>query len=136
MDMIFTGDQIFLLVLAVIFLIAVIVIVVAWYKSSVSKNDIVLLEKQAELKKIEIVERDLENKQRKESFAQLSDEDMEQLKSIRNNTSELSAKVGLLSSQVNERVELLEVKNELVKLQKLSVELDKKEKELNDLLGN
>ncbi|RAP45629.1 MAG: hypothetical protein BZ135_05420 [Methanosphaera sp. rholeuAM6] len=136
MDLIFTGDQIFLLVLAVIFLIAVIVIVVAWYKSSVSKNDIVLLEKQAELKKIEIVERDLENKQRKESFAQLSDEDMEQLKSIRNNTSELSAKVGLLSSQVNERVELLEVKNELVKLQKLSVELDKKEKELNDLLGN
>ena len=122
--------------LAVIFLIAVIVIVVAWYKSSVSNNDIVLLEKQAELKKIEIVERDLENKQRKESFAQLSDEDMEQLKSIRNNTSELSAKVGLLSSQVNERVELLEVKNELVKLQKLSVELDKKEKELNDLLGN
>lgn len=136
MDMIFTNDQIFLITLAVIFLIGVIVIVVFWHKSSVSKNSIILLEKQAELKKIEIVERDLESKQRNDSFAQLSDEDKEQLMSIRNNTSELSAKVNLLSSQVNERVELLEIKNELVKLKKLSVELDEKEKELNDLLDN
>ena len=136
MDMIFTSDQIFLLSLAVIFLVAVIFIVIFWYKSSASRNDIVLLEKQAELKKIEIVERDLQNKQRKEDFTNLSDDDKEQLMSIRNNTSELSAKVSLLSSQVNERVELLEIKNELVKLQKLSVELDQKEKELNDLLND
>ena len=134
MDMIFTSDQIFLLVLAVIFLIAVIVIVVEWRKSTVSKNDIILLEKQAELKKIELVEKDLESKQRKENMADLSEEDQEKLKQIRLNTSEITAKVGLLSSQVNERVEQLEAKNELVKLQKLSLELDKKEKELNDLL--
>lgn len=135
MDMIFTGDQIFLLVLAVIFLIAVIVIVIEWRKSTVSKNDIILLEKQAELKKIELVEKDLESKQRKENLADLSEEDQEKLKQIRTNTSEITAKVSLLSSQVNERVEQLEAKNELVKLQKLSVELDKKEKELNDLLN-
>lgn len=135
MDMIFTGDQIFLLVLAVIFLIAVIVIVIEWRKSTVSKNDIILLEKQAELKKIELVEKDLESKQRKENLADLSEEDQEKLKQIRTNTSEITAKVSLLTSQVNERVEQLEAKNELVKLQKLSVELDKKEKELNDLLN-
>lgn len=135
MDVIFTSDQIFLLILAVIFLIAVIVIVIEWRKSAVSKNDIILLEKQAELKKIELVERDLESKQRKESLAELSEEDQEKLKQIRLNTSEITAKVGLLSTQVNERVEQLEAKNELVKLQKLSVELDKKEKELNDLLN-
>jgi hypothetical protein len=134
MDMIFTGDQIFLLILAVIFLIAIIVIAVEWRKSNVSRNDIILLEKQAELKKIEIVEKDLENKQRKENLADLSESDQEKLKEIRNNTSQITAKVGLLSSQVNERVEQLEAKNELVKLQKLSNELDKKEKELNDLL--
>ena len=136
MDMIFTGDQIFLLVLAFIFLIAVIVIAVQWRKSNESRNDIILLEKQAELKKIEIVEKDLENKQRKENLADLSEEDQEKLKSIRTNTSEIAAKVGLLSSEVNERVEQLEAKNELVKLKKLSVELDKKEKELNDLLND
>ncbi|WP_323737000.1 hypothetical protein PXD04_03315 [Methanosphaera sp. ISO3-F5] len=135
MDMIFTSEQIFILILAVIFLIAVIVIVIEWRKSTVSKNDIRLLEKQAELKKIELVEKDLESKQRKESFADLSEEDQEKLKQIRLNTSEIAAKVGLLSTQVSERVEQLEAKNELVKLKKLSVELDKKEKELNDLLN-
>ena len=135
MDMIFTGDQIFLLILAVIFLIAVITIVIEWRKSNVSKNEIILLEKKAELKKIELVEKDLDNKQRKESLADLSEEDQDKLKEIRTNTSEITAKVGLLSSQVNERVDQLEAKNELVKLLKLSKELDKKEKELNDLLN-
>ena len=135
MDMIFTGDQIFLIILAVIFLIAVIVIAIEWRKSNVSKNEIILLEKQAELKKIELVEKDLQSKQRKENLADLSEEDQNKLKQIRSNTSEITAKVGLLSSQVNERVEQLEAKNELVKLLKLSNELDKKEKELNDLLN-
>ena len=149
MDMIFTGDQLFLLILAIIFLIAVITIVIEWRKSNVSKNEIILLEKQAELKKIELVEKDLDSKQRKESLADLSEEDQNKLKeirtntgtqvtgeeNIRTNTSEITAKVGLLSSQVNERVEQLEAKNELVKLLKLSNELDKKEKELNDLLN-
>ena len=135
MDMIFTGDQIFLLILAVVFLIAVITIAIEWRKSTVSKNDIILLEKQAELKKIELVEKDLESKQRKENLADLSEEDQNKLKEIRTNTSEITAKVGLLSTQVNERVEQLEAKNELVKLLKLSNELDKKEKELNDILN-
>jgi len=135
MDMIFTADQIFLLILAVIFLIAIITIVVEWRKSNVSKNEIILLEKQAELKKIELVEKDLDSKQRKENLADLSEEDQNKLKEIRTNTSEITAKVGLLSTQVNERVEQLEAKNELVKLLKLSNELDKKEKELNDLLN-
>lgn len=133
--MIFTGDQIFLLILAVIFLIAVITIAIEWRKSTVSKNDIILLEKQAELKKIELVEKDLESKQRKENLADLSEEDQNKLKEIRTNTSQITAKVGLLSTQVNERVEQLEAKNELVKLLKLSNELDKKEKELNDILN-
>ncbi|MBE6485865.1 MAG: hypothetical protein E7Z85_03365 [Methanosphaera stadtmanae] len=135
MDMIFTADQIFLLILAVIFLIAIITIVVEWRKSNVSKNEIILLEKQAELKKIELVEKDLDSKQRKENLADLSEEDQNKLKEIRTNTSEITAKVGLLTTQVNERVEQLEAKNELVKLLKLSNELDKKEKELNDLLN-
>ena len=135
MDMIFTGDQIFLLIIAIIFLIAVIIIAIEWRKSNVSKNEIKLLEKQAELKKIEIVEKDLQNKQKKDNLAELSEEDQNKLKEIRSNTSQIAAKVDLLSSQVNERVDQLEAKNELVKLMKLSQELDKKEKELNDMLN-
>ena len=135
MDMIFTGDQIFLLIIAIIFLIAVIIIAIEWRKSNVSKNEIKLLEKQAELKKIEIVEKDLQNKQKKDNLAELSEEDQNKLKEIRSNTSQIAAKVDLLSSQVNERVDQLEAKNELVKLMKLSQELDKKETELNNMLN-
>ncbi len=130
MNIPFSGDQIILLVLAVIFLIAVIVIVVEWRKSSVSRNNVLLLEKQTELKKIELVEKDLENKQRKESISELSEEDQERLRQIRINTSEIMGKVSLLSTEVNEKADQLEAKSELLKLQKLSEKLDKKEQEI------
>ncbi|MBO7719818.1 MAG: hypothetical protein J6S29_06695 [Methanosphaera sp.] len=134
MDMIFTQDQLMILILSVILLIAIIVVVVEWRKTAVSKNSIVLLEKKAELKKIELVEKDLETKRMKESLTELSEEDQEKLKNIRSNTSEIMAKVGLLSTQVNEKVEQLEAKSELLKLQKLELELEKKEAELEKAL--
>lgn len=130
----FTTDQIMIMVLALIFLIAIIVIVIEWRKSSVSRNNVALLEKQAELKKIELVEKDLESKRRKEDMTELSEEDQEKLKQIRLNTSEVMAKVGLLSTEVNERAEQLEAKSELLKLQKLAKKLDKKEKEIEKSL--
>lgn len=130
----FTTDQIMIIVLALIFLIAIIVIVIEWRKSSVSRNNVALLEKQAELKKIELVEKDLESKRRKEDMTDLSEEDQEKLKQIRLNTSEVIAKVGLLSTEVNERAEQLEAKSELLKLQKLAKKLDKKEKEIEKSL--
>ncbi len=135
MDMIFTQDQLLILILSVIFLILVIVIVVEWRKATVSKNNIVLLEKKAELKKIELVEKDLETKRMKDSLTELSEEDQQKLKNIRSNTSEIMAKVGLLSTQVNEKVEQLEAKSELLKLQKLEKELEKKEAELEKSLN-
>lgn len=130
----FTTDQIMIIVLALIFLIAIIVIVIEWRKSSVSRNNVALLEKQAELKKIELVEKDVESKRRKEDMTDLSEEDQEKLKQIRLNTSEVMAKVGLLSTEVNERAEQLEAKSELLKLQKLAKKLDKKEKEIEKSL--
>lgn len=134
MDLLFSTDQLFIMILAVIFLIAVIVIVIQWRKTSVSRNEIILLEKQAELKKIEIVEKDLESKRQRNNLSELSEADQEKLKQIRSNTSEIATKVDLLSTQMNERVEQLEAKSELVKLKKLSLELDKKEEELEKLL--
>lgn len=134
MDLLFSTDQLFIMILAVIFLIAVIVIVIQWRKTSISRNEIILLEKQAELKKIEIVEKDLESKRQRNNLSELSEADQEKLKQIRSNTSEIATKVDLLSTQMNERVEQLEAKSELVKLKKLSLELDKKEEELEKLL--
>lgn len=136
MDMIFTPEQLVLIILSVVFLIVIIVIVTQWRKSVESKNNVLLLEKKAELKKIELVEKDLESKRMKESITELSEEEQEKLKSIRLNTSEIVAKVGLLNTQVNERVEQLEAKSELLKLQKLSDELDKKEAEIEKSLKN
>jgi len=134
MDLIFSTDQLFILILSIIFVIAIIAIVIQIRKSNVSKNEIKLLEKQAELKKIELVEKDLDNRRKKDNFAELSEEEQEKLKEIRSNTAHIAARVDLLSSQMNERVEQLEAKSELVKLQKLSMELDKKEAELEKKL--
>ena len=134
MDLIFSTDQLFIMILSIIFVIALIAIIVQIRKSTVSKNEIKLLEKQAELKKIELVEKDLDNRRKKDNFAELSEEEQEKLKEIRSNTAHIAARVDLLSSQMNERVEQLEAKSELVKLQKLSLELDKKEAELEKKL--
>jgi hypothetical protein len=70
----------------------------------------------------------------KENITELSEEDQEKLKNIRSNTTEIMAKVGLLNSEVSEKVEQLEAKSELLKLQKLSKELEKKEAELEKSL--
>ncbi|MCI5866796.1 MAG: hypothetical protein SOZ23_05915 [Methanosphaera sp.] len=127
-------DYLVILALAVIALIAIIAIVMAWRKNSESKNAVLLLEKQTELKKVELVERDLENKQRKENLSELSQEDQERLRQIRTNTSEIMGKISLLSSEVNEKADQLEAKSELLKLQKLSEKLDKKQAEIEKSL--
>lgn len=134
MHIAFTEEQIMIMILSLLFVIAVIVIVIEWRKNSVSRNNVLLLEKQTELKKIELVEKDLENKRRKENMSDLSKEDQEKLQQIRLNTAEIMGKVGLLSTEVNEKVEQLEAKSELLKLQKLTEKLDKKEQEIEKSL--
>lgn len=134
MDMAISQDYLVILALAIIALIAIIAIVMAWRKNSESKNAVLLLEKQTELKKVELVEKDLENKQRKENLSELSQEDQERLRQIRTNTSEIMGKISLLSSEVNEKADQLEAKSELLKLQKLSEKLDKKQAEIEKSL--
>lgn len=134
MDMIFNQEQLLILILSVIALIMVIVVIIEWRKAKTSQNSVLLLEKKAELKKIELVEKDLENKRRKEDLTELSEEDQDNLRQIRSNTSEIMTKVGLLSVEVNEKVEQLEAKSELLKLQKLQKELEKKEAEIEKAL--
>ncbi len=123
-------QDVFLLIIAVIALVAIIVIVMQWRKVREAQSNVVFLEKQAELKKIELVEKDLEAKRLMENVIPLPKDQQERLSKIRGETSNMMQKVGFLHSEINERVTRLETRAEYEKLQKLLEEIDKKEKEI------
>ena len=118
------------IILAVIGLIAIIVIVRGWRNVRVSHNDVLFAEKQLELKKIDLVEKDLESKRLLEYPIPLPSEQQEKLSAIRKSTNELMGKVGFLHSEISERVAHLEAKTEYKKLQKLLKDLEKREVEI------
>lgn len=123
-------QNIFLLIIAVVAVITIIVIVLQWRKVREAQSNVEFLQKQTDLKKIELVERDLEAKRLMENVIPLPKDQQEQLSLIRGETSKLMHKVGFLHSEINERVTRLEVRTEYEKLQKLLEEIEKKEKEL------
>ena len=124
-------SQIFILILAIIFAIVVIIVVMQWKKVSQSNNTLKLMEKEIELKKISMVEKDLENKRIMENPIQLPKEQQEQLTQIRDSTSEVMNNVGYLHSEINERLARLEAQTELKKLEKMLKDIEAKEKKLN-----
>ncbi|WP_296870192.1 hypothetical protein [uncultured Methanobrevibacter sp.] len=134
-------DQIFMLILVIILAVVVIIVVSQWKKVSQSNNTLKLMEKEIELKKIAMVEKDLENKRIMENPIQLPAEQQEQLTQIRDSTAEVMSNVGYLHSEINERLarleaqtELknrLEAQTELKKLEKMLKEIEEKEKKLN-----
>ncbi|BDZ67108.1 hypothetical protein [Methanobacterium ferruginis] len=129
-DAVSIPQNIFLLIIAVIALIAIIVIVMQWRKVREAQSNVTFLEKQAELKKIELVERDLESKRLMENVIPLPKDQQERLSQIRGETSNMMQKVGFLHSEINERVTRLETRAEYEKLQKLLEEIEKKEKQM------
>ena len=124
-------DQIFMLILVLILAAVVIIVVMQWKKVSQSNNTLKLMEKEIELKKIAMVEKDLENKRIMENPIQLPKEQQEQLTQIRDSTSEVMSNVGYLHSEINERLARLEAQTELKKLEKMLKEIEAKEKKLN-----
>ena len=124
-------SQIFILILAIILAIVVIIVVMQWKKVSQSNNTLKLMEKEIELKKISMVEKDLENKRIMENPIQLPKEQQEQLTQIRDSTSEVMNNVGYLHSEINERLARLEAQTELKKLEKMLKDIEAKEKKLN-----
>jgi hypothetical protein len=129
-DTISISQNIFLLIIAVIALVAIIIIVMQWRKVREAQSNVIFLEKQAELKKIELVEKDLEAKRLMENVIPLPKDQQERLSQIRGETSNMMQKVGFLHSEINERVTRLETRAEYEKLQKLLEEIDKKEKQI------
>ena len=55
-------QNIFYIIIAVIVIIGLIFLILQWRRVKVSQNNVAFLAKQAELRKIELVERDLESK--------------------------------------------------------------------------
>jgi len=122
-------QNVFLIIIAVIAVVGVIIVLMQWRRVREAQSNVEFLAKQAELKKIELVERDLESKRRMGNIS-LTREEQEKLSAIRKNTSDLMQKAGYLHSEINERVSRLEVQTEYAKLQKLLTDIEKKEKEL------
>lgn len=123
-------QNIFWLIIAVIAVITIIIIVMQWRRVRESQSNVEFLQKQAELKKIELVEKDLESKRMMENVLPLPQEQQEKLGQIRGETSKLMHKAGFMHSEINERVTRLEARTEYEKLQKLLTEIEKKEKEV------
>lgn len=130
------SDNIVLIILALLAAIVVIIVVVQWKKVRETQNNVALVEKQVELKKISLVEKDLETKRMMENVLPLPAEQQESLAKIRQSTSDIMHKVGYLHGEISERVALLEAKAEYGKLQKLMKDLEKKEKDIDKKVEN
>lgn len=122
-------QNVFWIIIAVIAVAAIAIAFMQWRKVREAQSNVEFLAKQAELKKIELVEKDLEAKRTMGSVI-LPKEQQEKLSKIRKNTADLMQEAGYLNTEINERMTRLETKTEYLKLQNLLKDIEKKEKEL------
>jgi hypothetical protein len=130
-DVITIPENIFYIIIVVIAVVGLIVALMQWRRVRESQSNVQFLERQADLRKIELVEKDLESKRMMENVIPLPQEQQERLSKIRKNTSELMNQAGYLHGEINERVTRLEARTEYLKLQKLLQDIEKKEQELD-----
>jgi vacuolar-type H+-ATPase subunit I/STV1 len=130
-DVVTIPANIFYIIIAVIAVIGIIVVFMQWRRVREAQSNVEFLEKQAQLRKIELVEKDLESKRMMENVIPLPKEQQERLSDIRKSTSDLMHQAGFLHSEINERVTRLEARTEYLKLQKLLQDIEKKEQELD-----
>jgi hypothetical protein len=123
-------NQLLIVVIAIIALIAIIIIVVQWANVRKSQNAVRIIETEIELKKMNMVEKDLESKRLMENPIQLPKDQQDNLSSIRKSTSDVMGNVGYLHSEINERLARLEAQTEQKKLEKMLKEIEAKENQL------
>ena len=133
MDIPTIPDQMFLLIILVIVAIVLIIIVAQWKSVARSRNEIKLLEKEIELKKMSMVEKDIESKRLMDNPIPLPQEQQDSLSAIRQSTTEARSRVGYLHSEINERLARLEAETEQKKLEKMLMEIEKKEAKLRKM---
>ena len=124
-------DQIFYLIVLVIVAVVLIIIVAQWKSVANSKNSILMLEKEIELKKMSMVEKDIESKRLMDNPIPLPQDQQDSLKAIRQSTTDVRNEIGYLHSEINERLARLEAQTEQKKLEKMLKEIEAKEKKLN-----
>ncbi|MGL4669744.1 MAG: hypothetical protein ACRCVG_04000 [Methanobacteriaceae archaeon] len=123
-------EMLIILAVAVLLVITIIIVVFQWSKVKRSQSTVKLMDKEIELKKIAMVEKDLESKRLMENQIPLPKDQQEHLSQIRQSTSGVMNEVGFLHSEINERLARLEAATEQKKLAKILNEIEKKEKEL------
>lgn len=126
-------DQIFYLIILIIVAVVLLIIVFQWRKVAESKNSISILEKEIELKKMSMVEKDIESKRLMDNPIPLPQEQQDSLSAIRQSTTEVRSNVGYLHSEINERLARLEAETEQRKLEKMLKEIEAKEKKLKKM---
>ena len=130
METLVIPNQIFIIILVLIFAILIIIVVYQWRKVKQSQNTVKMIDKEIELKKITMVEKDLESKRLMENPIPLPKEQQEHLSSIRQSTSELMNEIGYKHTEINERLARLESQTEQKKLEKMLKDIEEKEKKL------
>lgn len=130
MDIPTIPDQLFILIILVIIAFVVIIVVVQWKSVAKSKTSIVLLEKEIELKKMSMIEKDIESKRLMDNPIPLPQEQQDSLSAIRQSTTQVRSEVGYLHSEINERLARLEAQTEQKKLEKMLKEIEAKEAKL------
>ena len=133
MDIPTIPDQMFLLIVLLIIAIVLIIIVFQWRSVAKSKNSIAILEKEIELKKMSMVEKDIESKRLMDNPIPLPQEQQDSLSEIRQSTTEARSRVGYLHSEINERLAKLEAETEQRKLEKMLKEIEQKEAKLKKM---
>ena len=126
-------DQIFYCFVLVIVAAVLIIIVYLWKKVAQSRNSVLILEREIELKKMSMVEKDIESKRLMDNPIPLPKEQQDSLSAIRQSTTEVRSNVGYLHSEINERLARLEAETEQRKLEKMLKEIEAKEKKLRKM---
>lgn len=130
MDIPTIPDQLFILIILVIIAFVVIIVAVQGKSVAKSKTSIVLLEKEIELKKMSMIEKDIESKRLMDNPIPLPQEQQDSLSAIRQSTTQVRSEVGYLHSEINERLARLEAQTEQKKLEKMLKEIEAKEAKL------
>ncbi len=124
-------DQMFYLILVIILSLVLIIVVYQWRKVAQAKNSVAMLEKEIQLKKMSMVEKDIESKRLMDNPIPLPKDQQDSLKAIRQSTTDVRNEIGYLHSEINERLARLEAQTEQKKLEKMLKEIEAKEKKLN-----
>ncbi|MDI6882393.1 MAG: hypothetical protein QMC86_06125 [Methanothermobacter sp.] len=127
-------QNLMILILAFIAFAAIVIIAIQWRKVREVQNNVLLLEKEIELRKISLVEKDIESKRLMETTIPLPKEQQEKLAKIRKDTKNIMQRIGYLHSEISERLARLEAQTEFRKLEEMLKDIEKKEKEVNKIL--